>query len=118
MFAYIRINSWEDKNLFFYHSYPNPNSSQLSLYYLFFHFARRDHANNPIRDSPIPNPGAAGVAVAAGGTGVAVAVTVVTSGVGVEVTIGSGVAVAVAETVGFAFGGAPIAIRAASGLAR
>lgn len=31
----------------------------------------RDHANSPIRDSPIPNPGTLGVAVATGGTGLA-----------------------------------------------
>ena len=70
-------------------------------------------------ESIIPNPGVEGVEVAAGDTGVAVAVTVVVfAGIGVEVTIGSGVAVAVAITVVFAFGGAPIAIRAALGLAR
>jgi hypothetical protein len=116
-FAYVRINSWADKNLFL--SYPiqyPPN--YYSTIYLLLRFARRDHANNPIRESTIPNPGDAGVAVAAGVTGVAMAVTVVTAGDGVKVAVDVGVNVAIAITVGFAFGGAPIAIRAALGLAR
>jgi len=101
VFAYVRINSWADKNLFLsLLSHPDlPN--YYSTIYLLFRFIRRANANNPIRDATIPNPGAFGVAVAE---------TVVTA-VGVAV----GVNVAVDVRVGV--GGAPITLRAALALA-
>jgi hypothetical protein len=71
------------------------------FFYLLFRFARRDHANNPIREATIPNPWAAEVAV------------VVTAGVAVA----AGGNVAIGVRVGFAVGGAPIALRATPGSA-